>query len=76
MAPRVVVHSRRGCHLCDDALVVVASTCDDLGVEWAVVDVDEAFLAQYSDDVPVVTVDGVPISRWFVEEAALRRALA
>jgi len=70
---RVIVYSRQGCHLCEEALAVVAAVCE----EWTVVDIDadEALRARYSDDVPVVTVDGRVIARWFVEEETLRRAL-
>ena len=52
---------------------MVAAVCE----EWTVVDIDadEALRARYSDDVPVVTVDGRVIARWFVEEETLRRAL-
>lgn len=74
---RVIVYSRHGCHLCDEALPVVARACAAAGEAWEVVDIDgdEALRALYSDDVPVVTVDGVPVTRWFADEAALRRAL-
>ena len=70
---RVIVYSRQGCHLCEEALAVVSAVCE----EWTVVDIDadEALRARYSDDVPVVTVDGRVIARWFVEKETLRRAL-
>lgn len=76
--PRVVVYSRHGCHLCEEAVPMVASACAEAGVEWAVVDIDSdaALRARHSDDVPVVTVDGRVVARWFVDPAALRRALA
>jgi hypothetical protein len=75
---RVIVYSRHGCHLCEEALPVVAGVCAAAGEAWRVVDIDgdEALRALYSDDVPVVAVDGVPVTRWFADEAALRRALA
>lgn len=41
-APRVVLYGRAGCHLCDEARVVVARVCGDVGVAWAEVDVDVA----------------------------------
>ena len=30
---RVIVYSRQGCHLCEQALAVVAAVCEG-GVEW------------------------------------------
>lgn len=41
-APRVVLYGRAGCHLCDEARVVVARVCGDIGVPWVEVDVDAA----------------------------------
>ena len=38
--PRVRVLSREGCHLCEQALEVVAAVCTELGEAWEVVDVD------------------------------------
>ena len=32
---RVVVVVTPGCHLCEDAVAMVAGVCDPLGVEWA-----------------------------------------
>lgn len=80
--PRVVVYSRHGCHLCEEAVPTVAAVCAEVGEAWTVVDIDididadAALRSLYSDDVPVVVVDGAPVSRWFVDEVALRRALA
>ena len=34
MTARVRLLGRAGCHLCDDARVVVAEVCGSLGVEW------------------------------------------
>lgn len=49
----------------------------DAGVPVEVLDVDAdpALAAQWSDHVPVVLLDGERHSMWFVDEAALRRAL-
>ena len=77
-APRVTVYTRDGCHLCESALEVVASTCGDLGVRWLEmdVDVDPQDRAEYGDLVPVVLVDGVPIGYYEISEHRLREALA
>ena len=74
----MVVFTRQDCHLCDDALEVVARVCDDLGAPWTTVDVDASaeLRAEYGEHVPVVEVDGVQQAFWRVDEARLRRALA
>lgn len=75
---RVTVVSRVNCHLCEVAKEVVARVAAEAGVTWAEVDVDAdpALLAEYSDLVPVILVDGQVHDYWRVDEARLRRALA
>lgn len=48
-------------------------TCSARGATYALVDVDsdEALKAEFSDHVPVLIVDDVVRSYWFVDEAAL-----
>lgn len=77
-APRVVVLSKPGCHLCADACVAVARVADDLGVGWTERDIsdDAELLAQWAEYVPVILVDD-EVHGWFrVDEARLRAALA
>jgi glutaredoxin len=75
---RITVVSRVNCHLCEVAKEVVARVAAEAGVAWTEVDVDAdpALLAEYSDLVPVVLVDGQVHDYWRVDEARLRRALA
>ncbi len=75
---RVVVLSRAGCHLCDDAERLVEAVCRDLGVSWRTVDVDDDpdLRLRFTDHVPVTFVDGRQIAQWFLDPDALRAALA
>lgn len=75
---RVVVLSRTGCHLCDEALAVVARVCGQTGDSFAEVDVDAdpELRRQYTDQVPVTFVDGRQHDFWRVDEDRLRTALA
>jgi hypothetical protein len=77
-AARVTVVSRVNCHLCDVAKEVVARVTQDTGVSWTEVDVDTdpALLAEYSDLVPVIIVDGKVHDYWRVSEDRLRQVLA
>jgi hypothetical protein len=75
---RVVLLSREGCHLCDDARAVVARVCADLGVAWREDDISTspALLRRHVDDIPVTFVDGEVHDFWRVDETRLREALA
>lgn len=79
MAPDASVRllTRSGCHLCAEAEQIVERVCASRGAAYELVDVDQdpALRAEYTDHVPVLIVDGVVRSRWFVDEAALQRWL-
>ncbi len=74
---RVVLYTRPGCHLCDEARGVVVTECDRLAVGWREVDVDAdpELQARYGEYVPVVEVDGTVQGFWRVDPARLRSAL-
>lgn len=76
-APRVVLLGRPGCHLCDDARVVVERVARELGVTWEErsVDDDPELLRRYAEQIPVTFVDGRRHDFWRVDEARLRAAL-
>ncbi|WP_425957135.1 glutaredoxin family protein [Xylanimonas sp. McL0601] len=78
--PRVVLFSRVGCHLCDDAREVVARVCQAVGETWREVDIDvgpdsATLQNRYGDYVPVVEVDGVQQGFWQVDGDRLARRL-
>jgi glutaredoxin len=74
---RVVVLTRRGCHLCDEAVEQVAAVCAETGEEYAVVDVDgdPELRRLYTDQVPVTFVDGAQHDFWRVDPVRLTAAL-
>jgi glutaredoxin len=77
MAARVVLYTRRGCHLCADARPVVAAVCSEARVAWEEVDVDTdpATAETYSELVPAVTVDGVLRGFWRIDPGKLHANL-
>lgn len=66
--------TRVGCTLCAEALPVVERLAERARVPLTVVDVDAGH-PQWSDHVPVVLLNGVEHSRWWVDEKALAKAL-
>ncbi len=73
----VTVMTRQGCHLCAEAIPLVARAAEDAGVALEVRDVDARAedRAAYGEKVPVVLLDGVEHAYWSVDDATLRRAL-
>lgn len=73
----VTLLTRPGCHLCEDARVIVERVAAEEGAPVTVqnVDLDPQLASQYGDRVPVVLVDGKEHGYWRVEEPRLRRAL-
>ena len=72
-----MLYSRPGCHLCDDARVVVVRVSSELGEAFVERDItrDPDDLQDYGESVPVVEVDGRRVARWRVSEETLRAAL-
>jgi hypothetical protein len=74
---RIVVLTRQGCHLCEEAIAQVAAVCAEIGEAYAVLDVDSdpELQRRYTDQVPVTFVDGTQHDFWRVDPARLKAAL-
>jgi glutaredoxin len=70
----VVLYTRRGCHLCEDALAILRR--HSLRPRLVDIDADPALRRQYNDCVPVVEIDGRERFRGRVNEVLLTRLLA
>jgi glutaredoxin len=74
---QVVVYSRKGCHLCE----IVKETLTKLhrrgGFTWQDVDVDgdEQLRRQFTDEVPVVFIDGHKAFKYHMDESDFLRKL-
>jgi hypothetical protein len=77
MANLVQIIGKPDCHLCEQAQVVVARVCADLGVAWELVSIfDQPNLADlYAEFIPVVLIDGKVHDQFGVNETRLRTAL-
>ena len=78
---RVTLITRAGCHLCEEAEQALHGLADELGfaLELLDVDADRRRANEYSDQVPVILIDGVQHGYWRLERerflAALRRPI-
>ncbi len=78
MVDRVLLLSRPGCHLCDEARAVIGRVTAELDVGWTERDITASpdDLAEYADMIPVTFVDGVQHDFWRVSAERLRTALS
>ena len=56
----VVIYSRPGCHLCDEAKAAILSAgcSDQFTLEEINIESDEELLRKYKYDIPVIVIDG------------------
>jgi len=74
MKPKVVLYTRVGCHLCEEALTLLKFH----GLDPQLIDIDTnpMLRERYNECVPVVEIDGKERFRGRVNEALLVRSLA
>lgn len=77
MSARVVLVGKPGCHLCDEARVVIARVCAARAVAWEEVSIldDPALADRYWEQIPVTLVDGEVLDVWRVDPGRLAAAL-
>ena len=58
--PHVIIYSRPGCHLCDEAKAAIMSAgcSDQFTLEEINIESDDELLRKYKYDIPVVAIDG------------------
>jgi hypothetical protein len=74
----VVVYSRPGCHLCEEAIEqIVALHAEGYRFDLHEVDIEsnELLLRRYLERIPVVEVDGIEVSELILDRAALEARL-
>jgi glutaredoxin len=70
----IVLYTRSGCHLCDDAKALLESY--GLTVESIDIDSDPQLVERYNQCVPVVFVDGRERFRGRIDPLLLRRLIS
>lgn len=78
MTRTVTVYGRPGCHLCDEALAQLRPLAAELGFSLVEVDIerDDDLHRRYLERIPVIALDDRELFDFFLDEGALRAALA
>ena len=73
----VIIYSRPGCHLCDEAKAAIrnAGCSDSFTLEEIDIETDDELVRKYQYDIPVVTIDGVEAFRHRVNAKEFRRQI-
>lgn len=75
MSPQLVLYSRPGCHLCEQALEkLVALHADGYRFELREVDIesDEGLLRRMLERIPVLELNGEVVSELILDQTAVR----
>ncbi|MEY3636191.1 MAG: hypothetical protein RL147_620 [Actinomycetota bacterium] len=73
----VTIYSRKGCHLCEEALYVLQEMKNELKFEIVeiFIDGDEELEKQFGEQVPVTLIDGVHHDYWRVDPIRFKSSL-
>jgi Glutaredoxin-like domain (DUF836) len=78
-ATTITLIGKPGCHLCDDARAVISQVVGEVGGNMTIAELsileDEALLARYEEEIPVVLINGAVHTIWRVDAGRLRRVL-
>ena len=74
----VVVYSRPGCHLCEEAKAAIEGVLhgDEFTLEEINIESDPELLARYRYDIPVIVIDGVETFIHRVDPAEFRARIS
>jgi glutaredoxin len=75
---RVVLYSRPGCHLCDEArglLADIAAEAPDLVIEEVDIDADDELLRRYLERIPVIELNGRTVAELVPDPREVRATL-
>ena len=78
LSRQVVVYSRKGCHLCEIVKETLIKLQRRGGFTWSEVDVDsdDELRRLFTDEVPVVFIDGRKAFKYRMDEREFLRKLA
>lgn len=76
--PNVIIYSRPGCHLCDEAKqnIEAAGCPDEYTLDEINIESDPDLLRRYQYDIPVITINGVEAFKHRLTPEAFRLSLS
>lgn len=75
MVARYELVTREGCHLCDEMAAVLNAVLPAFGLSWSPRDADAEpeLKARFSEVVPVLLRDGLPVAKVRIDRRGLER---
>ena len=74
--PRPVLYVRRGCHLCEEAGVLLDNMLGSDGWDAVDIEADDDLLVRYAHRIPVLNIDGEDRLELIISRPDLEEALA
>ena len=74
--PRATLYVREGCHLCEDASVLLDDMLGTDGWDAVEIDTDDDLLVRYAHRIPVLVVDGKERAELIITRPDVEAALA
>jgi Glutaredoxin-like domain (DUF836) len=74
--PRIVLYVRDGCHLCEDAAVLLDEMIGPDAYSAIDIDTDDSLLIRYAHRIPVLNVDGQDRLELIFTSPDIRQAVA
>jgi glutaredoxin len=73
----VTLYSRPGCHLCEEAKVVLERVRENVffNLHEINIETDDALHLRYLERIPVIALDGEELFDYFVDQEALTRRI-
>ncbi len=73
----VILYTRPGCHLCEDARreIARANCADELTLEIINIETDATLVRRYGLEIPVVVVNGVTAFKYRLTSAEFKQAI-
>ena len=75
---KVVIYSRPGCHLCDEAkqIIAAAGRADEYTLDEINIESDPDLINRYQHDIPVITINGIETFRHRLTVEQFKSAIA
>jgi hypothetical protein len=76
MPPRPVLYVREGCHLCEEAGVLLTEMLGNDGWDTVDIETDDDLLVRYAHRIPVLVIDGLERAELIITRPDVEDALA